>query len=144
MSNSTPGPDSAVAPSPQPAAAPQPAPAASPAVWSPPRRHPWVTAFIVVAAVGTVLLVLDAWHLPPFRGTTQTTDNAYVRGRTAVIAPQVSGYVVEVPVKDFQEVQAGQLIARIDDRIYRARVAQAQANLDAQLAALANNAQAQA
>jgi multidrug resistance efflux pump len=45
-------------------------------------------------------------------------------------------------VQDFAEVKAGQILARIDDRIYRARVAQAEANVAAQEAALANSAQA--
>ena len=91
-----------------------------------------------------VLAILAAWGLPPFAGRVQKTENAYVRGRTTVIAPQVSGYVVDVPAQDFQQVQAGQVLARIDDRIYRARVDQARANLAAQIAALANSAQAQA
>jgi multidrug resistance efflux pump len=74
----------------------------------------------------------------------QTTDNAYVRGRTTVIAPQVSGYVTTVAVRDYQQVRAGQVLVRVDDRIYRARVDQARANLAAALAALANSEQAHA
>src|SRR5262249_35916312 len=58
--------------------------------------------------------------------------------------PQVSGYVVEVAVKDYERVSAGQVLVRIDDRIYRARVEQARANVEAQLASLANNRQAHA
>ncbi|MGZ2946207.1 biotin/lipoyl-binding protein, partial [Pseudomonas aeruginosa] len=50
-----------------------------------------------------------------------------VRGRVTIISPQVSGYVTGVPVQDFAEVKTGQVLATIDDRIYRARVAQAQA-----------------
>jgi multidrug resistance efflux pump len=61
-----------------------------------------------------------------------------------VIAPQVSGYVTEVSVRDYQTVAAGQVLARVDDGIYRARVDQARANLDAALAALANSTQAHA
>jgi multidrug resistance efflux pump len=48
-----------------------------------------------------------------------------------------------VRAQDFAEVKAGQILATIDDRIYKARVAQAQANVAAQEAALANSAQAQ-
>src|SRR5262249_5794996 len=52
------------------------------------------------------------------------------------------GYVVSVEIRDYAQVHAGDVLARIDDRIYRARVASARANLTAQLASLAN-AQAQ-
>src|SRR5262247_314682 len=114
------------------------------ATWRPPVKRRLLTILTVLLAAGAVVSLLAAWSLPPFAGGAETTENAYVRGRTAVIAPQVSGYVVEVCVKDYEHVVAGQVLVRIDDRIYRARVQQAHANLDAQLAALANNRQAHA
>jgi multidrug resistance efflux pump len=89
------------------------------------------------------LLVLYAWGLPPFTTTVQTTDNAYVRGQTTVIAPQVNGYVAQVLVQDFQQVKAGQPLAKIDDRIYRQRVQQAEAAIQQQQATLANSQQSQ-
>ncbi len=109
--------------------------------WRP--RPPSPTALIVIAlvALAGVLAVLAAWRLPPFATAYQSTDNAYVRGRTTVIAPQVSGYVAEVFVRDFAQVVAGQPLARIDDRIYRQRVDQAAAQVDAQQATLANAVQ---
>jgi multidrug resistance efflux pump len=103
-----------------------------------------VVVFIVLAALAAVLIILRAWHLPPFNGALESTENAYVRGRTTVVAPQVSGYVVEVGVTDYSTVQGGQVLVRIDDRIYTARVQQARASLDAQIAALNNNEQAHA
>ncbi len=89
-------------------------------------------------------MILYTWHLPPFSGGKQRTENAYIRGRTTVIAPQVSGYVSEVPVSDYQFVHKGDVLARIDDASYAARVAQAQAALHAQQAALENSVQARA
>jgi multidrug resistance efflux pump len=112
--------------------------------WQPPAKRRVLTILIPLLAVLAVVSLLAAWSLPPFAGRGQTTENAYVRGRTAVIAPQVSGYVVEVAVKDYERVAAGQVLVRIDDRIYRARVEQARANLDDKIAALANNRQAHA
>ena len=44
-----------------------------------------------------------------------------------MLSPQVNGYVVEVLVKDFETVAAGQPLVRIDDRLYAAAVAQADA-----------------
>ena len=114
-----------------------------PSGWRPPDKTRTTVIVIVVAAVLAILAILYSWQLPPFAGGAEKTDNAYVRGRVTIISPQVSGYVTRVPVQDFAEVKAGQILATIDDRIYRARVAQAQANVAAQQAALANSAQAQ-
>jgi multidrug resistance efflux pump len=109
--------------------------------WAPPRGGLPATLFFIAIVLGGALMALWAWDLPPFRRSIQTTDNAYVRGQTTIIAPQVNGYVVEVLVHDFEAVKAGQLLARIDDRIYHQRVQQAQANLATQLANLANSQQ---
>jgi multidrug resistance efflux pump len=120
-----------------------PAEAQAPRGWRPPEKSRTTIAVIVVAAVLAILTILYAWRLPPFAGWSERTDNAYVRGRVTIISPQVSGYVTAVPVQDFAEVKAGQVLATIDDRIYRARVAQAEANVAAQQAGLANSDQAQ-
>ncbi|MBB5693637.1 HlyD family secretion protein [Muricoccus pecuniae] len=85
-----------------------------------------------------VLLVLFAWRLPPFTSTVQVTDDAYVRGLVTVVSPQVSGYLVEMPVQDYAAVKEGELLARIDDRIYQQRLAQVRAQLSASQASLAN------
>ena len=127
-----------------PAAAPAPAPAASPAAptgWAPPRSGLRGTVALLVLALAGILVVLYAWRLPPFTSAVESTDNAYVRGQTTVVSPQASGYVAEVPVQDFQPVRAGQVLVRIDDRIYRQRVDQARASLASQVAGLRNSAQ---
>jgi multidrug resistance efflux pump len=93
--------------------------------------------FAVIAIVG-VLIVLYAWQLPPFSSAVETTENALVRGQVTIIGPQLSGYVFEVPVQDFQYVKAGDLLVRLDDRIYKQRFDQALAQLAVQKAALAN------
>ncbi|HET7085399.1 MAG TPA: HlyD family secretion protein [Rhizomicrobium sp.] len=112
--------------------------------WHPPRLR-WPVVIVVTAlAVAALLSVLAAFGLPPFGWNVETTDNAYVRGRTTVIAPQVSGYVVAVPLTDYAQVKAGEVLVRIDDSTYRARVEQARASLAAAVAALANNRQAYA
>ncbi|QSX73914.1 HlyD family secretion protein [Lysobacter arenosi] len=122
-------------PTPPPSAPPQPAPAAPP---TPPPRPRWQMAIFAAVAIGGALVVLYAWHLPPFRTPIQSTENAYVRGQVTVISPQVSGYVTQVPVRDFQHVRKGQLLVQIDDRLYRQQVDQASAQLQAARANLAN------
>ncbi|WP_308924710.1 HlyD family secretion protein [Janthinobacterium sp. J1-1] len=130
---------------PAPAPAATPAPAAPATAPQPERRLQWLStiAFAFVAVVG-VLIVLYAWRLPPFTSPIVTTENATVRGQVTVIGTQLSGYVVEVNVQDFMDVKAGQLLVRIDDRIYQQRHEQALAQLAAQEAALSNWAQQRA
>jgi len=93
--------------------------------------------FAAIAITG-VLIVLYAWQLPPFSSPIESTENALVRGQVTIIGPQLSGYVFEVPVQDFQFVKAGDLLVRLDDRIYKQRLEQSLAQLAAQKAALAN------
>ena len=108
--------------------------------WSPnPSRRRIAVAILVILA--GALAALFAWNLPPFAGGDETTNNAYVRGRTTVVSTQVAGYLVEVPVIDFQRVEKGDLLARIDDAPFREKVQQGAANTAAQQATLANSAQ---
>jgi multidrug resistance efflux pump len=95
-------------------------------------------------ALAASLGVLYAFSLWPFSGGMEGTDDAYVRGRTTVIAPQVSGYVVQVSVSDYAIVKSGAVLARIEDSTYRAKLDQARAALQAAQAALANSRQASA
>ncbi|MGE0007473.1 MAG: HlyD family secretion protein [Parvibaculaceae bacterium] len=67
-----------------------------------------------------------------------STDNAYIRGDVTALAAKVGGYVTAVEVEDNQTVEAGDILFRIDDRDYRARLAQAVANLEAAGARLSN------
>jgi membrane fusion protein (multidrug efflux system) len=60
-----------------------------------------------------------------------STDDAYLQADSVAISPEVSGYIAAVQVQDNQQVRPGQLLARIDDRDYRAALASAQANADA-------------
>ena len=74
----------------------------------------------------------------------ESTNDAYVQADYTTIAPKVSGYISAVASQDNQQVKAGDVLARIDDRDYRTALAQAKAdvasaeadirNIDAQLA----------
>ena len=68
----------------------------------------------------------------------ESTDDAYVKADSTIIAPKVSGYVAEVLVADNEPVKAGQLLARIDDRDFRTALSQAQADVAASEAAVKN------
>jgi membrane fusion protein (multidrug efflux system) len=68
----------------------------------------------------------------------ESTDNAYVEADTAVISPRVEGYIAAIQVRDNQPVRAGDVLLTIDDRDFRARVAQAEARVSAAQAAIDN------
>lgn len=142
-----PAPDSPSARAPEPTPTPAPSPQSvselAPTRWSPPKRSLFANALIAVLLGAAIAAILYAWRLPPFAGRYEQTDDAYVRGQTTVISPQVSGYVSAVPVKDFQNVRPGDVLVRIEDSIYSARVAQARANVLTQISNLDNSAQAQ-
>src|SRR5215475_14430170 len=68
----------------------------------------------------------------------QWTDDAYVGGEVTTIASKVAGFIDTIAVTDNQDVKAGDLLVKLDDRDYRAQLARAEANVAAQEAALAN------
>lgn len=60
-----------------------------------------------------------------------TSENAYVRADIVQIAPEVTGRVVEVLVRDHARVEAGTVLLRIDPEPFRLAVEKAEAELDA-------------
>ncbi|KIH83852.1 HlyD family secretion protein [Pseudomonas batumici] len=68
----------------------------------------------------------------------EDTDDAYVGADVTVISAKVPGYISEVAVQDNQFVKAGDLLARIDVRDYRAALAKADGAVAAQQATLVN------
>jgi len=91
----------------------------------------------LLLCLGAVVVVAAGWTWAHPHGEA-STDNAYVRGDVTSLAPKVAGYVTTVEVEDNQTVRAGDVLFRIDDRDYRARLAQAVANVEAAQARLTN------
>jgi membrane fusion protein (multidrug efflux system) len=120
-----------------PTAAPPPVPQAEPRP-----RGAWVFPLLrVVFVVGAGFL---AWYIAGnwnrWTGTAryEATDDAFMTGDLTPLAAKVSGYVGSVPVGDYQTVHKGDLLVEIDPVDYRAQLAQAEANLAAAKATLAN------
>jgi membrane fusion protein (multidrug efflux system) len=68
----------------------------------------------------------------------ESTDDAYIKADSTIIAPKVSGYIGEVLVSDNEPVKAGQLLARIDGRDFATALNQAKADVAAAEAAIRN------
>jgi membrane fusion protein (multidrug efflux system) len=65
-----------------------------------------------------------------------STDDAYVQADITILAAKASGYVASVAVENNGRVEAGQVIARLDDLDYRLAVQAAQDKLATQQAAI--------
>jgi membrane fusion protein (multidrug efflux system) len=71
-----------------------------------------------------------------------STDNAYVQQDKVSISAEVGGEIVEVAVRENQQVAAGDLLFRIDPEPYRIQIAQADAAIagaQAEAVALSNS-----
>jgi membrane fusion protein, multidrug efflux system len=83
----------------------------------------------VVAAMlllGAVVFVVD-WNALVGFGSVRQTNDAALDGDPTQMKVRVAGYVVQVPVHDYEIVHRGALLYAIDDRDYRARTTRAQA-----------------
>src|SRR5437867_12235710 len=78
---------------------------------------------IIVGAAVAVVVTLLQWSTRP------QTDDATVRANFVGIAPQVSGHIVQLHVRDNQPVQEGDLLFLIDPRPYEIALERARATL---------------
>jgi membrane fusion protein, multidrug efflux system len=109
----------------------------------PAQRRPWsgnafVRLTVLVAAAMIVVLFATQWDRWVGLAVRQVTDDAYVRGDITPLSAKVDGYVRRIAVDDFQRVKEGDLLVEIEDDDYRARVAQAAADLLGAQAAIEN------
>lgn len=94
---------------------------------------------IIFSLIGIALIAGGGWfgyHWWTEGRFIVSTDDAYIEGDIAMIAPKVSGYVESVAVSNNQQVKKGDLLVKIDDGDYQNAVAQAEAQLHAQNVAL--------
>ena len=121
------------------------APAAPPAVTAGPPASasgwlwPLLRICLLVGAGIVAWVVANDWDRWTGSARRIATDDAYMTGDLTPLSAKVSGYVSAVPVADFQVVHRGDLLVEIEPSDYRAQAAQAEANLQAAAANLANN-----
>lgn len=113
---------------------PQEKPAENSADPSPAKRSILKPILLAALLVGIVYGAIVGIRYFRYSAVHVSTDNATISSDITQIAPQVTGTVTQVLVKDNQEVKAGDLLVVLDDATYKANVAQAQANLDAAIA----------
>ena len=90
----------------------------------------WAALFAVLAAtIGGVLLY---WH---YAELYPSTENAYTGANIVRVAPQISGPVAEVYVRDDDKVASGDPLFDLDGSLYDAALRNARAQFDAAAAA---------
>jgi membrane fusion protein (multidrug efflux system) len=100
-----------------------------------PRRAFWKRPLpLSVATVIAVLVVVAGVRYYQHLVSHEWTDDAFLEGHVIQISPKVAGPIARVHVTDNQDVQQGDLLFEIDPSDYAARLAQAQAALQAAVA----------
>jgi len=99
------------------------------------RKQALRLGLLTLAVIGAVGYGGHWWWAGRF---IEDTDDAYVGADVTVISAKVPGYISEVAVLDNQFVKAGDLLARIDVRDYRAALDKADGAVAAQQASLVN------
>ncbi|MBB5017748.1 membrane fusion protein (multidrug efflux system) [Chitinivorax tropicus] len=98
-----------------------------------PKKQSKARLVLLIATIGIAGgLGYNWWHGQHY----VSTDNAQIEGRIVPIAARVAGYVTEVQAEDNQTAKQSELLVKIDDRDYKAKLLQA----DAELAVALSNA----
>jgi membrane fusion protein, multidrug efflux system len=82
-----------------------------------------VGALILVGAAAAIAVTVWQWEKRP------ETDDATVRANFVGIAPKVNGHIVDLPIRDNQQVQRGELLFVVDPRPYEIALERARAAL---------------
>ncbi len=97
------------------------------------RRRLALTLALAVTVVALVVLASYWWATGRYL---QSTDDAYIKADWVALSSRVAGNVAAVEVEDDQPVKAGDVLVRLHDRDYNARLDQARAGVAHAQAAL--------
>lgn len=89
---------------------------------------------LIAAVAGGLWYGYNWWTVGRFM---VSTDDAYVQGDIASIAPKVTGYIENIPVAANQHIKAGDVIFQLDAGDYQIALDEAGAKLDTQKQTLA-------
>ena len=96
------------------------------------REHPLA---IVGAVVFLLLLIAGGMWAWSYYSVRESTDDARIDGHVAPVSARVAGNIIGILVEENDAVEAGQVLARVDDRDYRIALQRAESDLAAQNAA---------
>jgi len=90
------------------------------------KSHPRIKAILTISVI-ILLFITYEIHLWI---NTESTDNAYVEADISNVSSEINGVIAKVFVKENNLVRAGQIIAKIQDDDYKAKLAKAEAALE--------------
>lgn len=90
-------------------------------------RNRWIG--ITVAIVVTLAASAFGYEWWRAQRYLVSTDDAYVQADVSLVTPRIPGTVVEIPVQEYWQVHAGDLLARLDPRDFDLQLRQAEASL---------------
>lgn len=102
---------------------------------APKRSRRLVFSIMSIILLGILILGIRRWW---YGRSHVSTDNAQVDGHIVPILPKVGGYVAEVRIEENRQVKAGDTLVVLDDRDFRVRLAQTDADLAAILATVSS------
>lgn len=94
---------------------------------------------VILTAILMVMIVVGAgtgwrwWTVWRFQ---EGTNDAYVAGDITTVAPKVAGHIVELLAVDNGRVKKGDVLLKLDDREYRAKLLDVMAQIEARKAAI--------
>src|SRR5712671_4082689 len=91
--------------------------AARPAITLPNLRRLPLRAIGIAGAAAVAIAAGATWIAAP--ASSVSTDDAYVKADSTIVAPRVQGLISEILVRDNQTVTAGQALVRIDPEDYQ-------------------------
>ena len=91
------------------------------------RRRPILLGLLVLAGAAGAVFGLPRWR---FSQTHESTDNAQLDGHIVPVVARVAGFVSSVRVEENQRVRKGDTLVVLDAAEARARLAQADADLE--------------
>jgi len=109
--------------------------AARPVITLPNLQRLPLRAIGIGGAAAAAIVAGAMWIAAP--GSSVSTDDAYVKADSTIVAPRVQGLIAEILVRDNQTVTAGQPLVRIDPEDYQQTENAAEADVAFAEAALA-------
>jgi len=95
---------------------------------------------LIVVGLGLAFMLFTGARRFIFNLSHVTSDNAQVDGHIVPILPKVGGFVASVRVQENTQVKAGDVLVSLDDKDYRARLQQTDADLAVALASVSSPA----
>lgn len=95
---------------------------------------------LIVVGLGLAFMLFTGARRFIFNLSHVTSDNAQVDGHVVPILPKVGGFVASVRVQENTPVKAGDVLVSLDDKDYRARLQQTDADLAVALASVSSPA----